>query len=239
MPATKPTLLLAALALSGSGLAATALTAAPASAATDCTDPIASIEVRDASIVLGPGERSAFDLIAVVSLECETDGVDISVTRPSGTDTLHAVRAEARDGFGYWAASEGVDTRLPNSEAGTWTTRATVLGATPYTEAGPRITLKHAARLKANVNPNKVADDGSIQVRGTLQRADWEANRYVPFAGEVDLQRRTAEGQFGTYATTTTASNGSAKVVAPEGGRYRFAYAGSVTTAAATSPVVG
>jgi hypothetical protein len=91
-----------------------------------------------------------------------------------------------------------------------------------------------------NAGPEPVQRGGKVTLRGRLIVADWSTDRYVPHAGiRVDVQFRTPTGTYRTVASTTTASDGWARVsvATPGTGIWRLSYAGS--SVAAPSAAVG
>ncbi|WP_216591450.1 calcium-binding protein [Streptomyces brasiliscabiei] len=132
---------------------------------------------------------------------------------------------------------------LRNSSAGTWrfTAEAVAKDSDFYDlETSARIQVKRLARLATTqAGPEPVAKGGKLTVTGTLTRADWNTNTYVPHAGRsVALQfKRSGTSTYTTVRTVTTDSAGKlrATVTANSSGTWRWKAAATSTTSGATA----
>lgn len=100
-------------------------------------------------------------------------------------------------------------------------------------------TVQRAARLTADASPEPVAKGRTITVKGKLTRADWEAVAYKGYQGQKAVLQFRAEGTK-TYANVKGITSGtggalSTTVKASRSGYYRYVFAGTTTTAAATA----
>ncbi|MEI5528235.1 calcium-binding protein [Streptomyces brasiliscabiei] len=132
---------------------------------------------------------------------------------------------------------------LRNSSAGTWrfTAEAVAKDGDFYDlETSARIQVKRLARLATTqAGPEPVAKGAKLTVKGTLTRADWNTNTYVPHAGRsVALQfKRSGTSTYTTVKTVTTDSAGKlrATVTASSSGTWRWKAAATSTTSGATA----
>ncbi|MGW3210056.1 hypothetical protein ACWC94_39315, partial [Streptomyces sp. NPDC001135] len=93
--------------------------------------------------------------------------------------------------------------------------------------------------LTANASPEPVVHGRTITVKGTLTRANWETHAYAGLSNvSVKLQfRKSGTSTYTTLKTVTSGSGGAvtATTTATSDGYYRFSYAGTTATGAATS----
>ncbi|MEV6764124.1 hypothetical protein AB0N16_26490 [Streptomyces sp. NPDC051105] len=99
--------------------------------------------------------------------------------------------------------------------------------------------VQRAAKLTADASPEPVAKGRTITVKGKLTRADWDAFAYKGYQGQKAVLQFRAEGTK-TYTNVkgiTSGTNGalSTTVKASKSGYYRYVFAGTTTTAAATA----
>ncbi|MGW7420425.1 hypothetical protein ACWGJB_10230 [Streptomyces sp. NPDC054813] len=99
--------------------------------------------------------------------------------------------------------------------------------------------VQRAAKLTADASPEPVAKGRTITVRGKLTRADWDAFAYKGYQGQkAVLQFRPEGGKTYTNVKGITSGTGGAlstTVKASKSGYYRYVFAGTTTTAAATA----
>ncbi|MER5523115.1 hypothetical protein ABT075_00675 [Streptomyces sp. NPDC002677] len=99
--------------------------------------------------------------------------------------------------------------------------------------------VQRAARLTADASPEPVAKGKTITVKGKLTRADWDAAAYKGYQGQkAVLQFRPEGGKTYTNVKGITSGTGGAlstTVKASKSGYYRYVFAGTTTTAAATA----
>jgi hypothetical protein len=99
--------------------------------------------------------------------------------------------------------------------------------------------LQRAARLTVNAAPEPVVKGRTLTVKGALTRANWETGSYSGYRDQnVTLQFKAAGTTSYTDVKTVTSGTGGAlstTVKATKDGSYRYAFAGTSTTAAKTS----
>jgi hypothetical protein len=130
-----------------------------------------------------------------------------------------------------------------NGVAGTW---KLFLGAWDlYANAGynddvATVSVKKSSTLTANATPEPVKKDKTITVTGKLARANWSTGSFAGYVSQpAKLQfRKKGSSTYTTLKTVTTNSTGVLKTTtkATVDGYYRYVFAGTSTTAAATAP---
>ncbi|MGW7543876.1 hypothetical protein ACWGKQ_22590 [Streptomyces sp. NPDC054770] len=99
--------------------------------------------------------------------------------------------------------------------------------------------VQRAARLTADASPEPVAKGRTITVKGKLTRADWGSSSYKGYTGQkAVLQFRAADSKTYSNVKGITSGTGGAlstTVKASKSGYYRYVFAGTTTTAAATA----
>ncbi|MGW3131998.1 hypothetical protein [Streptomyces sp. NPDC001123] len=99
--------------------------------------------------------------------------------------------------------------------------------------------VQRAARLTADASPEPVAKGRTITVKGKLTRANWDSSTYKGYSGQKAVLQFRAEGSR-TYTNVKAITSGtggslSTTVKASKSGYYRYVFAGTTTTAAATA----
>jgi hypothetical protein len=134
--------------------------------------------------------------------------------------------------------TSGEDIRLRNGDARTWN-----VGAVAVTEAGGykdqgklgTAQIKFHSKLTTDATPEPVRKNATITVKGTLTRANWNTNKYGGYVNApVTLQfKKKGATTFTTVKTVKAGAAGALKttVTASVDGTYRYAFAGSSTTA--------
>ncbi|WP_405840479.1 hypothetical protein [Streptomyces sp. NBC_01518] len=153
-------------------------------------------------------------------------------TATQGTYTCKAV-------FNIHPATDMKD----NGVAGTW---KLFLGAwdlyanASYNDDVATAAIKKASTLTANATPEPVKKGKTITVTGKLARANWSTGKYAGYVSQpVKLQfRKKSSSTYTTLKTIKTNSTGVLKTTtkATVDGYYRYVFAGTATTAAATAP---
>ncbi|MGW3648500.1 hypothetical protein [Streptomyces sp. NPDC000878] len=138
--------------------------------------------------------------------------------------------------------TSGSEGRLRNTDARTWNVGAVAITdeGEYKTQAGLGTTqIKFHSKLNTDATPEPVRKGATITVKGTLTRANWNTNKYGGYVGApVTLQfKKTGATAFTTVKTVKTGAAGALKttVKASVDGTYRFAFAGSTTTAPITA----
>ncbi|WP_406835309.1 calcium-binding protein [Streptomyces sp. AHU1] len=128
-----------------------------------------------------------------------------------------------------------------SAPAGTWKVHLHVDAWDATYENQDKYTFKllRAARLTVDAAPEPVKKGRTITVKGALTRADWATDKYVGFSGQkVSLQfRKSGSSTYTTVRTVTSGSGGAVTGTTTAGsdGYYRFAFAGTGTTAAVSA----
>ncbi|MER6913110.1 hypothetical protein ABT354_15685 [Streptomyces sp. NPDC000594] len=129
-----------------------------------------------------------------------------------------------------------------NSDAGDW---KLAVGAGAYDEdfhtlaEAKSFRLQRAGKLSVNASPEPVTKGQTLTVTGQLTRANWLSQKYWGYAGQsVKLQYRAKNAtSYTTLKTVKSNSEGklSTTVKATADGYYRYTFAGTTTTQAATA----
>ncbi|MEU8648651.1 hypothetical protein [Streptomyces sp. NPDC048737] len=137
-------------------------------------------------------------------------------------------------------SSEDID--LVNSQAGSWK-----LGALAANESGGltwrgdlgTAKLLRASKLTTDATPEPVKKGKTLTVTGKLSRANWDNNTYAGYSTQpVKLQfRKKGSTAYTTVKTIRTSTTGVLKttVKATADGYFRYTFAGTSTTPAATA----
>ncbi|MFJ3665203.1 hypothetical protein ACIPSE_01985 [Streptomyces sp. NPDC090106] len=99
--------------------------------------------------------------------------------------------------------------------------------------------IRRAAKVTVNASPEPVKKGKTITVSGKLSRADWEAGKYSGYVSQkVTLQfRAKGTSAYSNVKGVTSSAGGALKttVKATKDGYYRYVFAGTSTTGAATA----
>jgi hypothetical protein len=99
--------------------------------------------------------------------------------------------------------------------------------------------VQRLAKATVNATPEPAVKGGTLTVKGTLTRADWNAGRYVGYKGQKVALQFKARGAtaYTDVKTVTSGTTGalSTTVKASKDGSYRYVFAGTSTTAAVKS----
>ncbi|MFJ5302223.1 hypothetical protein [Streptomyces sp. NPDC088350] len=160
------------------------------------------------------------------------DDPNCTETATQGTYTCKAV-------FNIHPATDMKD----NGVAGTW---KLFLGAwdlyanASYNDDVATASIKKASTLTADATPEPVKKGKTITVTGKLARANWSTGKYAGYASQpAKLQfRKKGSSTYTTLKTVKTNSTGvlTTTTKATVDGYYRYVFAGTATTAAATAP---
>ncbi|MFI8232588.1 hypothetical protein ACIGDI_27510 [Streptomyces sp. NPDC085900] len=160
------------------------------------------------------------------------DNPNCTETATQGTYTCKAV-------FNIQPATDMKD----NGVAGTW---KLFLGAwdlyanASYNDDVTTTAIKKASTLTVNATPEPVKKGKTITVTGKLARANWSTGKYAGYVSQpAKLQfRKKGSNTYTTLKTVKTNSTGLLKTTtkATVDGYYRYVFAGTTTTAAATAP---
>jgi hypothetical protein len=102
-----------------------------------------------------------------------------------------------------------------------------------------KVKIQRAAKLTVNASPEPVKKGKTITVTGALTRADWETGKYTGYVSQpAKLQfRAKSSSTYTTVKTVTSTTGGALKttVKAVKDGYFRYTFAGTATTGAATA----
>ena len=102
-----------------------------------------------------------------------------------------------------------------------------------------KVKIQRAAKLTVNASPEPVKKGKTITVTGKLTRADWERGTYTGYVSQpAKLQFRAKSSSTYTTVKTVTTGKGGAlttTVKAAQDGYFRYVFAGTATTGAATA----
>ncbi|MEU8929903.1 calcium-binding protein [Streptomyces sp. NPDC048409] len=131
---------------------------------------------------------------------------------------------------------------LENAQAGAWKAYLDISSKDhdAITQNWPnKFYVKRYAKLTADASPEPVRKGATLAVTGKLSRANWDDNAYHGYAGQsVKLQfRKAGTSTYTTVKTVTSSSTGALRttVAASADGYWRYAFAGTTTTASATA----
>ncbi|MFE6520851.1 calcium-binding protein [Streptomyces sp. NPDC057794] len=161
------------------------------------------------------------------------DAPQCTTSSTSSTCTMNfQVEADTRD----------MTNVVSNADAGTWHIAAFAYGkdrsgTADYDYATTKV--QRASKLTVNAAPEPVKKGKTLTVTGSLTRANWNTRTWAGYSGQsVKLQYRPKSSDtYTTLKTLTTSSTGklSTSVTATADGYYRYIFAGTSTTPAATA----
>ncbi|WP_327696631.1 hypothetical protein [Streptomyces sp. NBC_00459] len=169
--------------------------------------------------------------------------VDVNKVRLGGDDpatctATSSTTASCKSTFAL--NTSGDDARLRNTDARTWKVGAVAVAISDggeYKAQGDLGTtqVKFHSKLNTDATPEPVRKGATITVKGTLTRANWNTGKYTGYVNApVTLQfKKKGATTFTTVKTVKAGAAGALKttVKATVDGTYRFAFAGSSTTA--------
>ncbi|MEU6273408.1 calcium-binding protein [Streptomyces populi] len=230
-----------------SGALALATLAVPgADAVTKYTD-VKNIVVNDGKpVVLGVSGSVSVPVSMAASVA--THGVDATLYHgdwPVSTDaTVDPVKSCAGRTGDYTCTMTFTFTALKsvkkNAQAGTWGVAAYASGNADAQKFLPyAFNVVRAAKLTTDASPEPAKYGGTITVTGRLTRANWETGQYAGNINQqVQLQFRDKNaGAYTTVRTVTSGTDGALRATVPAlaEGSWRWVFAGTGTTGAATS----
>ncbi|MEU0336634.1 hypothetical protein [Streptomyces sp. NPDC006193] len=145
------------------------------------------------------------------------------------------------------------DGDLKNAWAGSWNVYAEAVAFNGQDQNDPDMSkvgykdqgglgstlVQRYSKLTANAGPEPVGKGRTLTVTGKLTRANWEDHQYHGYTGQsVQLQfRKAGTSTYTTVKTVSTDSYGNLKTTttANYDGYWRFSFAGTSTTPAATA----
>ncbi|MEV7233205.1 calcium-binding protein [Streptomyces sp. NPDC051020] len=131
---------------------------------------------------------------------------------------------------------------LENAQAGAWQTFLQI-SSKDHDDATrnnqDQFFVKRYAKLTTDASPEPVRKGATLTVTGKLSRANWDDNAYHGYSNQsVKLQfRKAGTSTYTTVKNVTTKSTGALRttVTAAADGYWRYAFAGTTTTASATA----
>lgn len=217
------------------------LIAAPTAQGASCgKDPVTKTWRSPKETALGVSDVKTVQLIAATSHGCAVKSLKVTVSTAVFDNTLSMAKYATQDGKDYWGVTYAIrPDSVYDAEAGRWgTSYAAKRSAGTSTHRSTSFRILRATRLTADAKPEPVSKGSKLTVTGTLERADWNDQKYHRFTAQtVELQRRSSGGSYRTVKKVTTSSTGalSATVTADAKACYRYRYAGSATTHTVTS----
>jgi hypothetical protein len=232
-----------------SAVALSALTAPAAEAVTGDGDlKITNVSFNGGkSVVVGTTEKKTF-ILAITA----TDSSGINAAYSDIWSTATATGFGYHDNLGCKAVNATTATcsmsyvmdpgyyGLKNAQAGAWQAYLDISSKDHdvITQNYPeKFYVKRYSKLTTNASPEPVSKGATLTVTGKLSRANWDDNEYHGYANQsVKLQfRKAGTSTYTTVKTVTTSSTGTLRttVVASTDGYWRYAFAGTTTTASA------
>ncbi|MFJ9374052.1 hypothetical protein [Streptomyces sp. NPDC101455] len=195
-----------------------------------------------AGVMLHRGSLAAFDneIDADMSPTCTTTATTDTTVTASCSDTItidpgdslfEAADATTWNVAGVYAH---IDADLDDSDD-------QISYSTDFAAWGNKgkVKIQRAAKLTANASPEPVKKGRTITVTGKLTRADWERGTYTGYVSQpAKLQfRAKSSSTYTTVKTVTTGTSGAltTTVKAAQDGYFRYVFAGTSTTGAATA----
>ncbi|GAA3864913.1 hypothetical protein GCM10023084_17470 [Streptomyces lacrimifluminis] len=139
---------------------------------------------------------------------------------------------------GFFDLHPGAEGSLRNTDARTWKVAAIAVtdeGDIKIQSGLGTTQIKFHSKLTTDATPEPVRKGATITVKGTLTRANWNTGKYTGYVNApVTLQfKKKGATAFTTVKTVKAGAAGALKttVKASVDGTYRFAFAGSSTTA--------
>ncbi|MFJ8464788.1 calcium-binding protein [Streptomyces swartbergensis] len=199
------------------------------------------------SVVVGTTEKKTF-ILAITA----TDSSGINAAYSDIWSTATATGFGYHDNLGCKAVNTTTATcsmsyvmdpgyyGLENAQAGAWQAYLEV-GSKDHdviTQNFPdKFYVKRYAKLTTDASPEPVSKGATLTVTGKLSRANWDDNAYHGYANQsVKLQfRKAGTSTYTTVKTVTASSTGTLRttVAASTDGYWRYAFAGTTTTASA------
>ncbi|MFJ8198821.1 calcium-binding protein [Streptomyces sp. NPDC096152] len=199
------------------------------------------------SVVVGTTEKKTF-ILAITA----TDSSGINAAYSDIWSTATATGFGYHDNLGCKAVNATTATcsmsyvmdpgyyGLENAQAGAWQAYLDISSKDHdvITENFPdKFYVKRYAKLTTDASPEPVSKGATLTVTGKLSRANWDDNAYHGYANQsVKLQfRKAGSSTYTTVKTVTTSSTGTLRttVAASADGYWRYAFAGTTTTASA------
>ncbi|MEU3491174.1 calcium-binding protein [Streptomyces massasporeus] len=170
------------------------------------------------------------------------DSADGAISYDVPKCTTSGATATCTMNFQVKADTRDMTSVVANAHAGTWHIAAFATGkdraqTAVYDYATTKV--QRASKLTVNASPEPVKKGKKITVTGALTRANWNTHAWAGYSGQsVKLQYRPKNSStYTTLKSLTTSSTGklSTTVTATADGYYRYRFAGTSTTPAATA----
>ncbi|MFE7577785.1 calcium-binding protein [Streptomyces sp. NPDC057521] len=194
------------------------------------------------NVVLGVSEVKKFTVSVTARDNSGIKGADISVHGPGFGYMSSTTKCSGSTCSATFTVDPKADLMYSNDYAGTWYVDAWVDagdGDYIWKEKAASFKFQRASRQTVNASPEPVKKGKTITVTGWLSRANWDDFKYHGYTSQsVKLQfRKKGSSTYTTVKTVKTNNKGDAKttVKATVDGYWRYTFAGTSTTPAATA----
>ncbi|WP_405899141.1 calcium-binding protein [Streptomyces sp. NBC_00727] len=194
------------------------------------------------NVVLGTSAVKKFTVSVTAKDNSGIKGADIALHGPGFGYMTGKTRCSGSTCTASFTVDPKVDLPYSNDYAGTWYVDAWVDakdGDYIWKEKARSFKFQRASKQTVNASPEPVKKGKTITVTGWLSRANWDDFKYHGYTGQsVKLQfRKKSSKTYTTVKTVKTNSKGDLKttVKASVDGYWRYSFAGTSTTPAATA----
>ncbi|MCX5141978.1 MULTISPECIES: calcium-binding protein [unclassified Streptomyces] len=195
------------------------------------------------NVVVGTSLVKKFTVSVTARDDSGIAAADISLHGPGfGYLDTSSTRCSGSTCTATFTVDPKVDLMYSNDYAGTWYVDAWVDaqdGDYIWTQKARSFKFQRAATQSVNASPEPVRKGKTLTVTGKLARASWDDFKYHGYTAQsVRLQFcKKGSKTYTTVKTVKTNSTGSLKttVKASADGYWRYSFAGTATTPAATS----
>lgn len=194
------------------------------------------------NVVVGTSLVKKFTVSVTAKDDSGIEGADITLHGPGFGLMTGTTRCSGNTCTASFAVDPKVDLPYSNDYAGTWYVDAWVDahdGDYLWKEKAASFKFQRASRQTVNASPEPVKKGKTITVTGWLSRANWDDFKYHGYTNQsVKLQfRKKGSSTYTTVKTVRTNNKGDAKttVKATVDGYWRYSFAGTSTTPAATA----
>ncbi|OEJ26337.1 calcium-binding protein [Streptomyces agglomeratus] len=195
------------------------------------------------NVVVGTTQVRTFTVAVTAADDSGIVGADLTLNGP-GFGSLEPTDVDCLGNTctGAFSADPRVDLAYSNEKAGTWYVDAWVDAADGdyvWKQKSASFKLQRQSTVSVNASPEPVVKGRTITITGKLARANWETYTYAGYTNQpVKLQfRKAGTTTYTTVKTVTSNGTGQLKATATavSDGYWRYAFAGTTTTPAATA----
>ncbi|MEU2247045.1 calcium-binding protein [Streptomyces sp. NPDC019224] len=194
------------------------------------------------NVVVGTSLVKKFTVTLTAKDDSGIEGAEISLNGPGFGFMNSKASCSGSTCTASFTVDPKTDLMYSNDYAGTWYVEAWVDakdGDYVWKEKAGSFKFQRASRQTVNASPEPVKKGGTLTVTGWLSRANWDDFKYHGYTVQpVKLQfRKKGSSTYSTVKTVTTNSKGDLKttVKASVDGYWRYSFAGTSTTPAATA----